>query len=239
MKILLVDDETPARKELRFILETLATDAEITEAAGGEQALQTLAANPVDVVFLDINMPGQDGLALAATILERERPPLIIFATAYNEHAVKAFELAALDYVVKPFDEDRLAVTVERAREALAEREQAREKETAVRRYLQQNHPTPALPKLWGRRQNENWALVDYGDILWAVAEAKKVYVVTAAGEKLLVRHTLKELASRLAGHNIVPVHKGYLVNLNHVAEIAPWFSGTYVIRMKRGLLWP
>lgn len=73
---------------------------------------------------------------------------------------------------------------------------------------------------------------MDYDDTLWIVAESKKVFAVTAAGEKLLVRHTLKELEPRLAGHNIVPVHKGYLVNLNHVAEIVPWFSGTYVIRM-------
>jgi DNA-binding LytR/AlgR family response regulator len=101
-----------------------------------------------------------------------------------------------------------------------------------VRQYLQQANPSGALPKLWGQRENENWALVDYQDILWVVAEAKKVNVQTTAGEKLLVRHTLKELEPRLAGHNIVPVHKGYLVNLDHVAEIVPWFSGTFVIRM-------
>ena len=231
MKILLVDDETPARSELRFILESLAADAHIIEAADGEQALKIIAAEPVDVVFLDINMPGLDGLAAAATIMERERPPLIVFATAYDEHAVRAFELAALDYVVKPFDEQRLALTMERVRQALAEREVAQQKETAVRRYLQ-TQPTNTLPKLWGQRENENWVLVDYDDILWVVAEAKKVYVQTAVGEKLLVRHTLKELEPRLAAHHIVPVHKGYLVNLDHVAEIAPWFSGTFVIRM-------
>ncbi|MFQ5421751.1 MAG: LytR/AlgR family response regulator transcription factor, partial [Anaerolineae bacterium] len=194
MKILLVDDETPARSELRFILESLDADAHTIEAADGEQALQALAIEPVDVVFMDINMPGLDGLAVAATIMERERPPLIVFATAYDEHAVKAFELAALDYVVKPFDEQRLALTVERVQQALAEREVAQQKETAVRHYLQQTHPTNSLPKLWGRRENENWALVDYDDILWVVAEAKKVFVQTAVNEKLLVRHTLKEL---------------------------------------------
>ena len=232
MKILLVDDETPARSELRFILESLVAEAHIVEAAGGEQALKIIAAAPVDVLFLDINMPGLDGLAVAATIMERERPPLIVFATAYDEHAVKAFELAALDYVVKPFDEQRLALTMERVRQALAESALAAQKETAVRQYLQQANPSAALPKLWGQRENENWALVDYQDILWVVAESKKVYAQTAVGEKLLVRHTLKELEPRLAAHNIVPVHKGYLVNLDHVAEIAPWFSGTYVIRM-------
>lgn len=230
--ILIVDDEAPARGELRYILETLAPEAALYEAADGEQALLLVEREPIDVVFLDIHMPGLDGLAVAATIMDGPEPPLIVFATAHNEHALEAFRVAALDYVVKPFDERRLAQTVARVRQALEERALLAQRQAALRDYLTQAVPTAGLTKLWGERGKETRVLVDYGDILWAVAEEKRVYVQTARDDKLLVRYTLKELESRLAPHSFARVHKGYLVNLDHVAEVVPWFSGTYTIRM-------
>ncbi len=232
MNILIADDELPARGELRYILEALAPDAVFAEATNGEQVLRLIESQPVDVLFLDIKMPGLDGLAVAATLMEGPHPPLIVFATAYDEHALKAFELCALDYVVKPFDERRLAQTVERIRQALAERALWEARQANVRTYLEATVLPAGLTKLWAQRENENWVLVDYRELLWVVAEEKKVYVHTAAGEKLAVHHTLKELEPRLAPHNLARVHKAYLVNLDHVQEVAPWFSGTFIIRM-------
>jgi len=233
VNILIADDETPARSELRYILEDLEPEATYYEAANGEQALALIERQAVDVVFLDINMPGLDGLAVAATIMEGPEPPLIVFATAYDEHALRAFELAALDYVVKPFDERRLAQSMERIRRALSERAARAAWQDALRQYLgQAAAPGGGLAKLWGQRENESQVLVDYADILWIVAEAKRVYVQAVGGEKLQVRQTLKELEERLAPHNFVRVHKGYLVNLDHVAEVESWFSGAYVVRM-------
>jgi DNA-binding LytR/AlgR family response regulator len=230
--ILIADDETPARGELRYVLENLIPDATFFEATNGAEALDHVEREPIDVLFLDINMPGLDGLEVAAMIIDGPEPPLIVFATAHNEHALEAFRVAALDYVVKPFDERRLAQTVERVRHALDERATLEERQTAMRDYLLRTVPNGGLTKLWGERENENRVLVDYADILWIVAEAKKVYAQTVTGDKLLVRHTLKELEARLSLHNFARVHKGYLVNLDHVAEVAPWFSGTYVIRI-------
>ena len=232
MRVLIVDDELPARSELRYALEALMPEATFCEATNGEEALEFVERKPTDVVFLDINMPGLDGMEVAATIMEGPEPPLIVFATAYDEHALRAFELAALDYVVKPFDERRLAQTVERIGQVLDERALLAQRRETLRGHLRERTQGGGLTKLWGERENESWALVDYGDILWIVAESKKVYLHTAAGEKLLVRHTLKQLEPRLSAYNFCRVHKGYLVNLDHVAEIAPWFSGTYVIRM-------
>jgi DNA-binding LytR/AlgR family response regulator len=232
MNILIADDETPARGELRYILETLVPEATFYEATNGEETLKVIEVEPMDVVFLDIRMPGLDGLAVAATLLEGPDPPLVVFATAYDEHALRAFELAALDYVVKPFDERRLAHTMERIRQALDERAALEQRQVALRDYLQTALPPGGLTRLWGQRQNENWVLVDYRDILWVVAQAKRVYLQTTAGDKLLVRYTLKELESRLVSYNFARVHKAYLVNLDHVAEVVPWFSGTYLIRM-------
>ena len=232
MHILIADDEAPARSELRYILETLVPEAIFYEAINGEQVLSLVEREPIDVILLDINMPGLDGLAVAAMIMDKPDPPLIVFATAYDEHALRAFELAALDFVVKPFDERRLARTMERVRHALDERAVMIQKQSALHQYLQQATPSSSMTKLWGQQENECWALVDYHNILWVVAEAKKVYVQTTAGDKLWVRYTLKELEPRLSAHSFVRVHKSYLVNLDHVAEVSAWFSGAYVIRM-------
>jgi DNA-binding LytR/AlgR family response regulator len=235
MRILVVDDETPAREELRYVLEELTPGAMFLEASNGNEALALLESDQVDVAFLDINMPGLDGLTVAATVIEGPEPPLVVFATAYDEHALQAFDLAALDYVVKPFDERRLARTMDRVRAALGERRALEERQAALRQYLAANATPGGLTKLWGQRENESRVLVDYQDILWVVAEAKRVFVQTTAGEKLLVRYTLKELEPRLTAHSFARVHKGYLVNLDHVAEVEPWFSGTYVVRMADG----
>lgn len=232
LHILIADDEKPARGELRFMLEQLASTAVYFEATNGQEALDLVAQEPIDVVFLDINMPGVNGLAAAATICERPQPPLIVFATAYDAHAVRAFELAALDYVVKPFNEQRLAQTMIRIRQVLAGREPFEARQTAVKKYLAAAAPQTHLDRLWGLRDNDSRVLVPYQNVLWLEAADKKVSMTTRAGEKLLVRHTLKELEERLAPHSFLRVHKGYLVNLNHVAEVIPWFSGTYQIRM-------
>lgn len=229
MHILIAEDETPARNELRYLLVELTPDATFYEADDGEKALRIVESEPVDLIFLDIRMPGLDGLAVAATIMEKPEPPLIVFATAYDEHALQAFELAALDYVVKPFDERRLDQTIMRARQTLNERAALAQKHAGVRNYLQN---TPPLTRLWTQRTNGGWVLLDYAQVLWAVAEEGRVYIQAAANGRLLLHQTLKDLEVRLTPYQFVRVHKSYLVNLAHVAEVAPLFSGTFVIRM-------
>ncbi len=233
MNILIADDEAPARAELRYILEPLLPQATFYEATNGEQALDVVEAEPIQVIFLDINMPEADGLSVAATLIDGPEPPLIVFATAYDQHALRAFDLAALDYVVKPFNERRLAQTVERILQALGERAAREQRQSALRNYLQEALPSGGLARLWGQRPNENWVLVDYADILWVEAQEKKVYLQTKDGQKLLLHHTLKELETRLAAHKFARAHKAYLVNLDQVLEIVPWFSGNFLLRMR------
>ena len=243
MKILITDDEKPARKELVYILEQLVPGAELFEAKNGREAVNFLAKNLVDVAFLDINMPGMDGLTAGAAIVEMENSPLLVFATAYSDHAVEAFEMAALDYVVKPFDERRLAKTVERIRETLAQQEKIDRQQQTVRAVLEQmmaqsssEKPVATIEKLWGERDGGNRLLVDFADILYLEAEQKKVFMVAVQNEeKLQVRQTLKELEERLPADRFVRVHKGFLINLNHVAEVVPWFSGGYVVKLGDG----
>lgn len=231
MYILLTDDEMPARSELRYILRQLAPEATFYEAATGAEALALVEHEPVEVLFLDIEMPDMDGLAVATAVLEGPDPPFIIFATAYDEHALRAFELAALDYVVKPFDESRLEQTMVRVRQALAEKALMAERHTAVRHYLAQ-HQVPLPPRLWGQQTEESWRLVDVKDILWIEAVAKKVLMHTAVGDHLQLPFTLKEVETRLESHGFLRVHKSYLVNMAYVAEVSAWFSGTFVLKM-------
>ncbi len=233
MNILIVDDEEPARGELSYILRSLFPEGRFHESSNGTEALRVIEAEPIDVVFLDIKMPGMDGLEVAATIMDGPQPPLIVFATAYDEHALKAIELAALDYVMKPFDERRLKTTLDRIQRALAERAVLQERQTALRKYLSAAVPQGGLAKLWGERMTENRVLLDYADVLWIEAEEKDVFMQTSAGERLRVRYTLKELEPRLAPHHFARVHKAFLVNLDYVTEVVPWFSGGYIIRMK------
>lgn len=235
MNILIADDERPARGELQHILGQLESNATFYEAVSGQQVLDILARETIDVVFLDINMPGMNGLTAAAKIMEEVNPPLIVFATAYDAHAVRAFDLAALDYMVKPIAEERLAQTMLRIRDALNDQSAMAEKHSAIHNYLHESTAANELTKLWAERENKTGVLVDYKDIFWVVAEEKRVFVQVEGSEPLTLRHTLKELEERLSPYNIVRVHKAYLVNLDLVGEIVPWFSGTYQLRMTDG----
>jgi len=232
MHILLADDETPAREELRFILAELLPEAVFHEANNGREAVAVAESEAIDVVFLDINMPELDGLGAAAAIVELPSPPLVIFATAFDAHAIEAFEIAALDYVVKPFDERRLARTVERIRATVAEQSELAQSRAALQEFIAARLPEAGLARLWGARDDDARVLVDFADILWLEAESKRTFMFTAGGDKLVVRRPLKELEKQLAAHNFVRVHRSYLVNLDHVAELHPWFSGTWVLRM-------
>lgn len=235
MHVLIADDEAPARAELRFILSELMPDAQVYEAKDGEQALALLSRKPVDVAFLDIRMPGKDGLEVAAALLEEADPPLIVFATAYDAHALEAFDLAALDYVVKPFDERRLARTVERLRRSLAERQAREQGRAALRAFLNDRTvagaPGPAR-RLWGERENGARVSLELGQVLWLEAKDKRVYCITQAGEQLRLKRSLKQLEADLPSPPFARVHRAYIVNLDHTAEVAPWFAGGWRIRM-------
>lgn len=253
MKILICDDEAPARGELSFILESLDAGLELYEARNVAEARAHLIHHP-DAIFLDINMPEESGLSFAADLLKRPNPPLIIFATAYSEHALKAFELAALDYVVKPFDEKRIAQTLKRIQELVKDKALLTEKMQSIQSYVhQQIEPSfgddkdnldsddsqaeMIEGKIWAQQENDNRRLLDIQkDIFWFSVEEKRVYA-HGFRDKLQVRYNLKELEDMTSGssfgNSFVRVHKGILLNLNYIQEVVPWFSGNYMIRMK------
>ncbi len=217
MKILIVDDERPAREELRWLLGQLDSALEPDEAGSAAVALDLLRRGDYDVVFLDINMPGLSGLQLAELLDELPRRPLVVFATAYSGHAARAFELEAADYLVKPFDEVRVGKALERLRRRLAAA------------------PTPAPDplRLWVELENENLKPLDLDAVAWFEARDKQVFA-HAPGGPYRVRQTLKELEAWLPP-NFARVHKAAVVNVEHVVEAVPWFSGNYRLRLEDG----
>ena len=230
MRVLLVDDEAPARAELRFMLQSLAPDLTLLEAQNGAEALTLIEAEPPDVIFLDINLPALSGMSIASLLSNLPQPPLIVFATAHREYAVKAFDLDAFDYLLKPFDERRLARTVERLQTALADPAQKNPAPPEP-----QAAPRESFDQLWLERANENRVLVPLSDLYWFEARDKRVYaraLMDGADEEVEVRYTLKELEASLGGQGFARIHKSHLVNLSHIRELVPWFSGNYLVRM-------
>ncbi len=216
MKALVVDDEPLVRSELVYALERVAEDFTIVEAATAATALATLAADPFDVVFLDIGLPGMNGIEAMTVINSLPHRPQVVFVTAFDEHALRAFELGATDYVVKPVNEERLAVTIARLRGAHLPAFPAKGTPGAVRLPLE---------------DDDRRMLVRINEIYMVHANGH-VVLATLNDRELRFRGSLAECAARLDPLGFLRVHRSYLVNPDHVVEIEPFFGGTYVLRL-------
>ena len=228
MRVLIVDDEAPARDKLRRWLGE-QPDIEIAgESADGLAAAQAIETLAPDVVFLDIQMPGLSGLEIAAQ-LEPDRAPLIVFVTAFDEHAVRAFDLNAIDYLLKPYDKDRLHKTLTRLRARRDAASPARDRAAAVHAARAQTASSERLlvPEREGLR------LLDASHIHWLEADDNYVNVHTAQARYLL-RRTLNDLLAQL-GERFVRIHKSAAVNLAEVASLSPLFKGDHEVKLRSG----
>jgi len=221
LKALIVDDEYPARQELRNLLASF-TDVEVVgEATNAPEALQLTKALEHDILFLDIQMPGLNGLQMARELQQLPNPPCVIFTTAYEEYAVEAFEVSALDYLLKPFDEVRLARALEKVRRVIGNRGKSPGRPANA----------PGIERI-NRIPVEKWdktVLINQDDIVYAYTEDDYVYI-KLFNDKLLTRYTLKDLESRLASGGFFRTHRQYLVNLRKVREILPYFKGAFTL---------
>lgn len=224
---LVVDDEPLARDELKYLLAAHRECRVIGEAESAQEAVELVAEKGPDVVFLDIEMRGMSGCEAAREMLTLPNPPLIIFATAYNEYAIQAFELGAVDYILKPFEPERLAKTVKR----IVALKNAGELARAVERLANLlNNKRKTVPKLPVEKEG-TIRLIDYQDIIFGRASNGYVQLFTA-GDTYLYNGTLSELEERLRGEGFLRVHKSYLVNLHRTRGVLPWFKGTYWLVM-------
>ncbi|MDK2855001.1 MAG: two-component system, LytTR family, response regulator LytT [Bacillota bacterium] len=220
IKSIIVDDEEPARQELRYYIEK-DTDFQVcAEAAGGAEAVELVASFRPDVVFLDIALWDLDGVEVARLILKQPRPPLIIFATAYDEYAVQAFELNAVDYLLKPFTAERVATTLARVKQHLAKREPP--PMAGLLERLSVGRPAQKVAA-W---KDERLLVVDPGEINYAEVQGHQVFLRTQQGT-LRFPGTLQELEAKL-DRRFLRVHRSYIVNLDRVREVVPYFHGTY-----------
>lgn len=236
LKALIIDDEYPARQELRYALGNFDNIEIVGEAANAQEALALIKALDYQVLFLDISMPGMSGLELGAIIQELPNRPYIIFVTAFDEYALSAFDVNAIDYILKPIEPKRLKKAIDKVMKLT--RESKGTSEESLRSYEGQDaragetspeHKERGMIKI-DRIPAEiqgKTILVSESDIFYAYTEQDNIYIKTF-NEKLFTRFTLKELEARLNPQIFFRTHRCYLVNLNKVKEIVPFFNGTY-----------
>lgn len=222
-RCLIVDDEAPARADLRYLLSRFDHVQVVGEASNSEEALLLLDSLDYDLVLMDIRMPGGTGLDIARKLREAANPPRIIFTTAFPDYAVEAFDLDAADYLVKPFDADRLARALDRA---LATRAEEAEVQPVPKRSDGSESPH-RIPVHKGDRT----VLLNESSIIYAGA-ARGYSYLQLSDERVLVNFSLNELERRLRGSQFFRAHRSYLVNLDYVRELAPDFRGTLMLLM-------
>ncbi len=223
------DDEQLARDELCFLLGQLAGVEVVGQAANGVEALDEIARHTPDVAFLDVQMPGLTGFEVARRLLELGTGPSVIFVTAFDQRAIEAFEVNAVDYVLKPVDSTRLETAVSRARKRLGEHAPLQgQLDRLVRMMTGQKDRRDQVAV----RVNDRFVLVQADDIIHASLVEDSINIVTNQVSGTSNDRTLEELHARLNPEVFWRVHRSHLVNINKVKEIVPWFSRNYILRM-------
>ena len=230
LRVVIVDDEKPARDRLRRLLAAMPSVEVVGEAGDVGSAVEVLDRERPDLCLLDVQMPGGDGF----DVLRRAAsPPRVVFTTAFDHYAVRAFEVKSLDYLLKPVHKDRLHDAVERAR---AETERGTVPPSDVLRLLEEiraetSRPAPAAPKRIPAKRGAKILLLDPSEVIWFESEDELVYARTAEG-RAMVERPLGELEEVLAG-SFFRIHRSYLVNLSRVGAIVPEDGGIYRVVMK------
>jgi DNA-binding LytR/AlgR family response regulator len=232
LSTLIVDDEQLARDELAYLLKNIGDVEVVAQGKNGLEAVTLIREHNPDLVFLDVQMPGLDGFGVIKKLLDKKITlPKIVFSTAFDQYAVRAFEVNAVDYLLKPFDRKRVAESVERAR-SIAGATGPADKLDALVRMLESQKPQTSkiLLKALGRL-----FLVNQKDICFASIEDGIITVVTSGVNGMEGQsncRTLEELLDSLDPDLFWRAHRSYLVNINRIKEVVPWFKSSYQLRM-------
>ncbi len=244
IRTILVDDEKLAIQGLMLRLEKFPDVEVIDTCSNGREAIRKIKTEKPDLVFLDIQMPGFDGFSVVKGVMEIE-PPLIVFVTAYQEHAVRAFEANAVNYLMKPVDEDKLADTLERVRTRIAEKRSAEEAEKlktvlaevapdAIEAMPEEGETAGRYEKLINIKDKGQIFRVDVDSIEWIEA-AGDYMVIYTADNSLILRETMKDLERRLDPRVFQRVHRSWIVNLNQVRQVKPHTNGECFLILESG----
>ncbi len=230
LRAVVVDDEPLAREEICYLLDEMGGVAVVAQAGNGPDAVEAVNEHEPDLVFLDVQMPGLTGFEVAKRLVAAGPPVAIVFVTAYDQHAIEAFEVNAVDYLLKPVDSGRLETAVQRVRQR---RSPVRPLTDQLERIVQ------LVEERQGRREQvavkvgERYLLVQADDIIFASMVDESINIVTSQISGSGNFRTLDELQARLDPARFWRVHRSHLVNINKVKEIVPWFSRNYILRMK------
>lgn len=231
MTVLIVDDEPPARQKARRFLEAEADVEVVGEAANGFEAVKAIRALAPDVVLLDVQMPGLDGFGVLAEL--NDELPVVIFATAHDEFALRAFEVAAVDYLLKPFDTARFSDALARARDKITGGKS--DVESRLRSLLAKVDVASRPIERIYVRSGERAYFVSVTDIDWI--EAAQNYLILHTGRTThMVRGTVAGLLAQLDPHRFARIHRSRIVNLDSIRELRPWSHGDYTVVLRDGM---
>jgi two-component system, LytTR family, response regulator LytT len=231
----IVDDERLARDELVYLLKAFPDINVVAQGKNGLDAIALIKEHDPDLVFLDVEMPGLDGIGVIKRLVERRmRLPQIVFATAYDHYAVQAFEVNAIDYVLKPFDKGRIAKAVQRAKKSMhAHASPVDRLETLMGQLGAHAAPRPATQpvKLLVKSQSR-MILIDAEDMIYASIQDGSITIFGRDVEGVSNYRTVEELMETLDPAVFWRPHRSYLVNINHIKEVVPWFKSTFMLKM-------
>jgi len=220
---IIVEDEFLAQQELSWLIQQHSKINVVASFDDGLDVLKYLQTSQVDVIFLDINIPSLDGVLLAQNISKFAHKPLIVFITAWKEHAVEAFELEAFDYILKPYHESRIVSMLNKLESTYQQQQQVQSSSGAVARNA---------PMTINLEKDERIIVTDINDIYYAEAHEKMTFVYTRR-EEYVMSMNITEFCSRLPEEYFFRCHRSWCVNLSKIREIEPWFNNTYILKLR------
>ena len=227
---IIVDDEKPAREELAFLLKSFPEINLIGQGKNGVEGVNLIKEHSPDLVFLDVQMPGLDGFGVLKKLMERKlKVPHVVFATAFDHYAVQAFDVNAVDYVLKPFDKARIAKAIQRAKKKIESQTSSTER---LEQLVSQLGKPPAQPSKVLVRSQQRLLLVDAENLVFASIEGGLISVTAKDVEGSSNYRTLEELHAALDSESFWRPHRSYLVNIHHIKEVVPWFKSSFMIKM-------
>jgi DNA-binding LytR/AlgR family response regulator len=229
IRTVFADDEKLAREEIGYLLQNLSDVEVVGEAGNGIEAFHLIEKERPDLVLIDIEMPGLDGFQLVREMRTLEKPPRVVFVTAYDRYALQAFEVSATDYLLKPVSRDRLEQAIDKVRVAVESHENLSEKLTTLLATL------PARGKRLSKipvRRRKHLHLIHVDDVIYSYVKDGLVFIATRDAQDMVAYRTLDEFGSELDPDVFHRVHRSYLANVNHIREIIPLPSGNYELVM-------
>jgi two-component system LytT family response regulator/two-component system response regulator LytT len=234
LRTVVVDDEQLARDELCFLLSKIGDIEVVAQAANGVEALDVIEEHAPDLVLLDVQMPGLTGFEVARRLLKGGFESHLVFVTAYDQHAIEAFDVNAVDYILKPVESERLETALERVRKRMQpERAAARPSGADLDRLLQMLTDRNVHREQLAVKVGDRFLLIHADEVVHASVEDDVITVVTNSLSGTSNYRTLDELQARLDPGVFWRVHRSHLVNINKIREIVPWFSRNYILKMK------